>query len=156
LIETLHSFYLVVSTDAVSVVDWDWTFEAPIPAVIQFPWFMADIPGWHNDGTIAGDDFEEERCFLTQALRSKEQSTFGNNFLSNLLVDARERQRFQSAINHRDVHLDYIKSDKRFQEAKLKDLRPTLEVFLVKHPQFQQWVSGFQQGISFRDLQSSL
>jgi hypothetical protein len=46
-----------------------------MPVVVQFPWFLADIPGWHNDGTIAGDDFEEDRCYLVRAFQNKEKLT---------------------------------------------------------------------------------
>lgn len=118
-----------------------------MPAVVQFPWFMAGIPGWHNDGTVAEDDFEEDRCYLVQAFRNSEKSTSADSILSSLLDSARERQVSQSAINCRDIHLEYVKSNRVFQEAKLEDLRPTLEAFLAKHPEFQQWVAGYQQSI---------
>lgn len=154
--KVLFSTGIVLRTYEASLLDWDWSFEAPMPAVVEFPWFLADIPGWHNDGTIAGDDFEKDRRFLVQAIQDKEKLASADNILSDLLLGARERQQFQSAVNYRDVHLEYIKSDKLFQEAKLKDLGPTLEAFVVKHPQFQQWISGFRQGMLFRDIQLSL
>ncbi|THY80950.1 hypothetical protein D6C93_09723, partial [Aureobasidium pullulans] len=87
-----------------SVVDWDWTFEAPLPAVVQYPWFIADVPGWHNDGVELGETFEHNRDYLVTMLKVKEEATRKIDTVSILLGQASERQRFQSAISYRDIH----------------------------------------------------
>ncbi|KEQ96676.1 hypothetical protein AUEXF2481DRAFT_650227 [Aureobasidium subglaciale EXF-2481] len=57
-----------------SVIDWDWTFEAPLPAVIQYPWFIADVLGWHNDSVEPGETFEYDRDYLIEAPKAKEKA----------------------------------------------------------------------------------
>ena len=121
-------------TPNASVVDWDWTFEAPLPAIVQFPWFIADVPGWHNDGTSPGDSFRQNRDYLVQTLKTAEMSETGSDKLSVLLASARERQIFQSAINFRDKHKESVAEDQKYQVARHKDVRGELEAFLVKHP----------------------
>ncbi|CAD0095639.1 unnamed protein product, partial [Aureobasidium mustum] len=130
-----HRKFITTDTqDSTVVVDWDWAFEAPLPAIVQFPWFIADVPGWHNDGTSPGDSFRENRDYLVQTLRIAEMSKTGSDKLSILLASARERQIFQSAINFRDIHKEFVAGDQRFQVARKEDMRPELEAFLVKHP----------------------
>ncbi|THX71698.1 hypothetical protein D6D04_09407 [Aureobasidium pullulans] len=121
-----------------SVVDWDWTFEAPLPAVIQYPWFIADVPGWHNDGVELGETFEHNRDYLVKMLKVKEEATRKIDTVSTLLAQASERQRFQSAISYRDIHREYVVSDLVFLEAKSQDIRPQLEAFLMKHPELTE------------------
>ncbi|KAK6000665.1 hypothetical protein QM012_003390 [Aureobasidium pullulans] len=104
------------------VVDWDWTFEAPLPAVVQFPWFLADVPGWHNDGTSPGETFHNNRDYLVQAVRVRELSKTRSDKFSVLLASARQRQIFQSAINFRDVHKEFVSSNGEFQSRRHHDL----------------------------------
>ncbi|KAI5274689.1 hypothetical protein E4T47_02304 [Aureobasidium subglaciale] len=83
-----EAFELTGCAYGLRVVDWDWTFEAPLPAVIQFPWFMADIEGWHNEGTEVGESFEDDREYLVRAMSSIELPRFGKNSLATLLLGA--------------------------------------------------------------------
>ncbi|OAA80303.1 Protein kinase-like domain protein [Akanthomyces lecanii RCEF 1005] len=46
------------------VIDWDWAFVAPPPAVVHHPWFLADVPGWNNDGVSSHDRFTQDRAYL--------------------------------------------------------------------------------------------
>jgi hypothetical protein len=46
------------------VIDWDWMYVAPLPAAIHHPWFIADTPGWNNDGVRVGETFGEDRAYL--------------------------------------------------------------------------------------------
>ncbi|KAI5250183.1 hypothetical protein E4T43_00125 [Aureobasidium subglaciale] len=108
-----YNFMVNEAFELTGVVDWDWKFEAPLPAVIQFPWFMADIEGWHNEGTEVGESFEDDREYLVRAMSSIELPRFGKNSLATLLLGAGERQKFQSAINYRDIHNEFVESDGR-------------------------------------------
>ncbi|KAI5238321.1 hypothetical protein E4T42_09006 [Aureobasidium subglaciale] len=69
-----------------SVIDWDWTFEAPLPAVIQYPWFIADVLGWHNDSVEPGETFEYDRNYLIEAPKVKEKAISRVDTVSALLV----------------------------------------------------------------------
>ncbi|KEQ58823.1 uncharacterized protein M437DRAFT_58321 [Aureobasidium melanogenum CBS 110374] len=132
----MHALNIMVDErlELSGVVDWDWTFTAPLPAIVQFPWFLADVPGWHNEGTKPGETFHHSRDYLVQALRAAEMSANKSDRLTNLLASARERQIFQSAINCRDVHKAFVEEDRRFRGARGKDVRGELEAFLVIYP----------------------
>lgn len=61
-------------------------------------------------------------------------STTKTDKLANLLASARERQIFQSAINYRDIHKEFVEENERFHAARRKDVRVELEAFLVENP----------------------
>lgn len=110
---------------------------APLPAVVQFPWFLADIPGWHDDGTSVGETFELDRIYLVNAVKAREDSKRSDDTLSTFLATARERQMFQSAINYRDIHKEFVKSDAMLQVPRLRDITAELDGFLVKYPEYR-------------------
>lgn len=64
-------------------------------------------------------------------------SKTGSDNLSILLASAREWQIFQSAINYRDIHKEFVLSNERFQLARQQGMRPELEAFLVKYPELR-------------------
>jgi hypothetical protein len=103
--------------------------------VVQFPWFLADVPGWHNDGVKVGETFAHNRDYLVKALEKREQSAERDSTLSTLLANARERQIFQSAITYKDIHGEFITTDKSFQVARDLGIRRELEAYLVEHPE---------------------
>lgn len=106
--------------------------------MVQYPWFIADVPGWHNDGVELGETFEHNRDYLVTMLKVKEEATRKIDTVSILLGQASERQKFQSAISYRDIHKEYVVSDPVFLEAKSEDIRPQLEAFLMKHPELKE------------------
>ncbi|KAL5333103.1 hypothetical protein BJX70DRAFT_382029 [Aspergillus crustosus] len=81
------------------VIDWDWMSVAPLPAIIHHPWFIADIPGWNNDGVSKGESFGVDRRYLANLIREKEISQHLPLTVSTLLSDSGKRLFFQSAFH---------------------------------------------------------
>ncbi|PGH11430.1 hypothetical protein AJ80_07108 [Polytolypa hystricis UAMH7299] len=107
------------------VVDWDWIYIAPIPAVIHHPWFIADVPGWNNDGVAVGETFEADRLYLENRIREKEgeiaqQQQQSVNKVSDLLSDSAERLFFQSAFHFKGIYEIFVKLDCVRREDNLK------------------------------------
>ncbi|KAJ5109392.1 hypothetical protein N7456_006067 [Penicillium angulare] len=61
----LHAHNIMRSDDfhLTGVIDWDWMSVAPLPAIIHHPWFIADIPGWNNQGVA--EDIAKEHAAET-------------------------------------------------------------------------------------------
>ncbi|KAJ6066891.1 uncharacterized protein N7446_003928 [Penicillium canescens] len=69
-----HNVMINDDFNLTGVIDWDWMSVAPLPAIINHPWFIADIPGWNNDGVANGESFKEDRTYLENAIKKKELS----------------------------------------------------------------------------------
>ncbi|KAJ5765722.1 hypothetical protein N7520_005281 [Penicillium odoratum] len=97
----LNAYNIMTNEDLsiTGVVDWDWTSVAPLPAIIHHPWFMADIPGWNNDGVSDGENFLDDRLSLQDFVRRKEISQKLPLTVSTLLKDSGKRLYFQSAFH---------------------------------------------------------
>ena len=128
----------IISLTQSSVVDWDWAYTAPLPAVVQFPWFIADVPGWHNDGVSVADTFKKDRIYLVEALRRKEDAQNRGNALSELLSTSRERQIFQASIHFRDIHAEFVKSAFESQPIPLQAVKFELGLFVKRYPEFRK------------------
>ncbi|KAJ5083023.1 hypothetical protein N7532_012066 [Penicillium argentinense] len=62
-----HNIMVDSSLRVTGVIDWDWLYLAPLPAVIHHPWFIADVPGWKKDWNHDGQTFEWDREYLELA-----------------------------------------------------------------------------------------
>lgn len=130
------------------VIDWDWISVAPLPAVIHHPWFIADIPGWHNEGVIEEESFTEDRFFLENAMKKKEISQHLSAKVSTLLRDSGKRLFFQFAFHFRDIHEMFVKIHCTWTEPNLKAAKSQLEAVLMLHPELE----GMQEVQRVKDL----
>lgn len=90
------------------MIDWDWLSVAPLPALIHHPWFIADIPGWHNEGVEDGVEFAKDRQFLEDSIRRREIEANMKPTISSLLRESGKRFFFQSAFHFRDIHMRFV------------------------------------------------
>lgn len=119
------------------MVDWDWMFLAPLPAIVHHPWFIADIRGWHNDGVKDGDTFTEDRLFLENAIKTKEISQNLPLKISELLTGSEMRLFFQSALHYKDIHFNFVKLHCPRTKANLLAAKAQLAVALDLHPELE-------------------
>ncbi|KAB8356541.1 hypothetical protein FH972_024124 [Carpinus fangiana] len=112
------------------VVDWDWAYYAPLAGVVQYPWFLADIPGWHNDGVGDDETFESDRFFLEQAIRRQAPSNTFALQIADLLRTSKERHFFQSAFHIVAVHKEFVSRYCARSPANLIAARNSLKEFL--------------------------
>jgi hypothetical protein len=119
------------------MVDWDWMFTAPLPAIIYHPWFIADIPGWNNDGVAEGERFTEDRCFLETAVRKKEISQKLPLTVSTLLRDSGRRFFFQAAFHNKDIHHKFVEMHCELTEENIAAARTQLDVALRLYPEMR-------------------
>lgn len=124
------------------VIDWDWISTAPLPAVVHQPWFIANIPGWHNEGVEEGNDFAEDRLYLEDSLRKKELERNMPPTVSTLLRDSRERLFFQSAFHFRDIHMKFVQMYCMLTESTRRAAREQLDVGLKLYPEL-----GGEEGV---------
>jgi hypothetical protein len=67
---------------------------APLPAIIHHPWFIADIPGWNNEGVAEGEEFSEDHLYLEDQIILKEVAKSLPPTVSTLLRDSGRRMFF--------------------------------------------------------------
>ncbi|WEW59312.1 hypothetical protein PRK78_004781 [Emydomyces testavorans] len=99
-----------------SVVDWDNSRLAPLPSAIQHPLFIADIPGWRNDGVSEGMTFEEDREYLENAVGKLDASSQNPGRIAHLLRTSFERQFLEMSLHNRRINDEYIQQ--RFDNTK--------------------------------------
>lgn len=116
------------------VIDWDWMYVAPLPAIIHHPWFIADIPGWNNAGVAEGESFPEDRLYLENLIRAKESSQHLPPTISTLLCDSGKRMFFQSAFHCKGIHERFVKAHCPHTEENMKAAKLQLEAALSLYP----------------------
>ncbi|KAJ6019504.1 hypothetical protein N7522_001571 [Penicillium canescens] len=130
-----HNVMINDDFNLTGVIDWDWMSVAPLPAIINHPWFIADIPGWNNDGVANGESFKEDRTYLENAIKKKELSRHLPLTVSTLLSDSGTRLFFQSAFHFRDIHEKFVKMHCPRTEKNIKSARSQLDTVLRLYPE---------------------
>ncbi|KAJ5925016.1 hypothetical protein N7454_007655 [Penicillium verhagenii] len=116
------------------VIDWDWMYAAPLPAVINHPWFIADIPGWNNFGVEDGETFENDRIFLENAIKQKETERQMSCTVSMLLRDSGKRFFFQSAFHYQGIHEEFVGMHCTRTEDNMRAAASQLDIVLDLYP----------------------
>ncbi|KAJ5228420.1 hypothetical protein N7489_009128 [Penicillium chrysogenum] len=116
------------------VIDWDWMYMAPLPAAIHHPWFIADTPGWNNDGVRVGETFGEDRAYLEAAIERLERLRGLPHTVSALLRGSGERLLFQSAFHFQGIHERFVEANCHWTERHLKSARSELDTVLHLYP----------------------
>lgn len=129
--------YSTIITDMLDyrVVDWDWMSVAPLPAIIHHPWFIADIPGWNNDGISESESFEADRRYLEESIRQKEVLQHLPLTVSILLSDSGRRLLFQSAFHFKGIHEEFVKMHCSWTEENIRAAMPQLDAVLRLYPE---------------------
>ncbi|KAE8353818.1 hypothetical protein BDV28DRAFT_147755 [Aspergillus coremiiformis] len=132
----LHAYNIMRSDDfyLTGVIDWDWMYVAPLPAIVHHPWFIADIPGWNNDGVAEGENFTEDRLYLENLIRMKESSQHLPRTISTLLGDSGKRLFFQSAFHYKGIHERFVKMHCPKSENNIRAAKLQLEAVLSLYP----------------------
>ena len=117
------------------VIDWDWMSIGPLPAIIHHPWFIADVPGWNNDGVVEGESFEEGRLYLENAIKKREISRYLPLTVSTLLSDSGKRLSFQSAFHFRGIYERFVKMHCPRTEENITAARSQLDTVLRLYPE---------------------
>ncbi|GIJ99200.1 hypothetical protein Aspvir_001326 [Aspergillus viridinutans] len=117
------------------VIDWDWMSVAPLPAIIHHPWFIADIPGWNNDGVAEGESFAVDRLYLENSIRKKEISQHLPRTVSTLLSDSGKRLFFQSAFHFKDIHEEFVRMHCPWTEKNIRAAKSQLDTVLCLYPE---------------------
>ncbi|KAJ5567163.1 hypothetical protein N7535_006469 [Penicillium sp. DV-2018c] len=133
----LNAFNVMINDDfnLTGVIDWDWMYVAPLPAVIHHPWFIADIPGWNNVGVANAESFEEDRAYLENAVKKREISRHLPLTVSTLLRDSGKRLFFQSAFHVRGIHEMFVTMHCPRTEENIKAARSQLDIVLRLYPE---------------------
>lgn len=87
------------------MIDWDMAELVPGPAAIQYPRFMADVPG---DTMRVGPEsvsYEEERQYYLKAIESLGQERPSTTRVLELLESSSPRQYFELSLWHPAVDL---------------------------------------------------
>ncbi|KAJ6021254.1 hypothetical protein N7540_006758 [Penicillium herquei] len=117
------------------ILDWDWMFVAPLPAIIHHPWFIADIPGWKNDGVEEGESFAEDQIYLENLIRMKEASLRLPPTISTLLCGSGKRLFFQSAFHYKEIHESFVKANCPRTEGNIRAAKLQFEAVLSLYPE---------------------
>lgn len=117
------------------IIDWDKAQIVPSPAAVQHPLFIADIPGWRNDGVIEGMTFEEDREYLEGAMRdiaARSDSPIAQQVVT-LLATSFERQFFELSLRNKVINEEYVRQ--RLKNRKFDDnvVLRQLEDFLLSY-----------------------
>ncbi|KAF4211368.1 hypothetical protein CNMCM8980_004357 [Aspergillus fumigatiaffinis] len=117
------------------VIDWDWMSVAPLPAIIHHPWFIADIPGWKNDGVSECENFGVDRRYLENSIREKEISQHLPLTVSTLLSGSGKRLFFQSAFHFKSIHEEFVRMHCPWTEKNIRVARSQLDTVLRLYPE---------------------
>jgi hypothetical protein len=109
-------------------------YVAPLPAAIHHPWFIADTPGWNNDGVRVGETFGEDRAYLEAAIERLERLRGLPHTVSALLRGSGERLFFQSAFHFQGIHERFVEANCHWTERHLKSARSELDTVLHLYP----------------------
>lgn len=115
---------------------------APLPAIIHHPWFIADIPGWNNDGVAEGESFAADRLYLEDSMKKKEISQRLPLTISTLLSNSGKRLFFQSAFHCKGIHEEFVRMHCALTEENIRAARSQLDTFLRLYPEL-----GGEEGV---------
>ena len=126
------------------MIDWDWVSFAPLPAIVHHPWFIADIPGWNNEGITEGESFREDRLYLENTIKKMETSQHLPSKVSTLLYGSKERLFFQSAFHFKGIYKQFVKLHCPRTEENLIAAKLQLDMVLAIYPEWEtmQGVKG--------------
>lgn len=113
-------------------------YEAPQPAIIHHPWFIADVPGWNNDGVSPGDEFSEDRAYLETSIAQKEALLQQPGTVSHLLRSSPSRFFFQSAFHFKGVHEKFVDKYCARSKENLGAAAEQLEAVMALYPELAE------------------
>lgn len=120
------------------MIDWEWAFVAPLPAVIHHPWLLANVPGCKNTGVAGQEDFAEDRAYLEDEIAKKEKAKGLPPKLSGLLRNSGARLFFQSAFHVKGVHEQFVAMHCQRTEKNLEAAKEQLEIVMKLFPDLEE------------------
>nr|POE54899.1 hypothetical protein CFP56_64572 [Quercus suber] len=114
-----------------SVIDWDTVSLVPTPAAIQFPVFMANIPGFLDADISASTDFINDRLYLEQRMRGMSPD---GEMIADMLSNSCEREFFEMSLRNKRINAEYIRLNAGDGSFDQTTLGSQLEEFLLKNP----------------------
>lgn len=120
------------------MIDWEWAFVAPLPAVIHHPWLLANVPGWGSTGVAGHEDFAEDRAHLEDEIAKKEKLRGLPQTVSGLLRSSGARFFFQSAFHVKGVHEQFVAMHCQRTEKNLDAAKAQLDIIVKIYPDLEQ------------------
>lgn len=130
------------------MIDWDWAFVAPLPAVIHHLWLLANVPGWNNTGVTSHEDFAEDRAYLEDEIANREKSRKLPPTVSRLLRNSGARLFFQSAFHFKGIHERFVATHCQRTQKSLEAAEMQLDVVMQTHPDLKQAALELMVGMS--------
>jgi hypothetical protein len=118
------------------VIDWDFVQVTPLMTAVQHPLFIADIPGWHNDGVKEGETFEDDRRYLVEVMAREEQRRKMDSSRSHMLKDSSGRQFFEASLHNREISRKYIERYIQRTDKALLTAQMELDRFIERNKDF--------------------
>ncbi|KAK3693266.1 hypothetical protein B0T22DRAFT_504842 [Podospora appendiculata] len=128
------------------VIDWDTAHTVPLAAAVQHPLFIADIPGWLNDGVPPDMTFEDDRVMLesiVHRLSTTSPSPIAKE-VPALLRTSRERQFFEMSLRNKQINAEYTREKLVPSSINKTMALQNLAEFLESNPDLQK-DPGIQQ-----------
>ncbi|KAK3376724.1 hypothetical protein B0T24DRAFT_677593 [Lasiosphaeria ovina] len=128
------------------VIDWDTAHTVPLAAAVQHPLFIADIPGWLNDGVPPDMTFEDDRVMLesiVHRLSTTSPSPIAKE-VPALLRTSRERQFFEMSLRNKQINAEYTREKLVPSSINKTMALRNLAEFLESNPDLQK-DPGIQQ-----------
>ena len=119
------------------VIDWDYAFIAPLPSVVQYPLFIANIPGLPNNIAKDGMNVEEQKLYFLQAIRKLEVTRGLDYTISQLLRDSWARQFFERSLHIESVNEQFNKMHSGRTRKHREIARAQLEEFLAMNSDYR-------------------
>ncbi|KAF2220148.1 hypothetical protein BDZ85DRAFT_284581 [Elsinoe ampelina] len=116
------------------IIDWDTARVVPAAAAVQHPLFIANVPGWLNDGCEEHEDFADDRRYLEDAMRELDGGSITAVRLASMLQTSRERQIFEMSLSNARINQEYVDRELRSFDADYQALSRHLNVFLECEP----------------------
>lgn len=91
----------------VSVIDWDFTFAAPLQKAVTFPKLIENVPGAAPPDIpeqLAYLDFSADKSYFLRILAAKETEKRESTSIAKLMGDSSERNFFEMSLHRAPVH----------------------------------------------------
>lgn len=102
---------------------------------MHHPWFLADVPGWNNEGVGPDGEFSDDRRYLETVIARREVLTGVSSTVSILLHNSTERLYFQSAFHYKGIHERFVQGHCSRTKENLEAAKLELESVIACHPE---------------------
>lgn len=122
------------------MIDWDFTFAAPLQKAATFPKLIENVPGGAPPKIpekLAYLDFSADKAFFLDVLTKKEQEKRGTSYIARLMEGSSERNFFETSLHRAPVHEEFVRKFCKLSLENINAASDEMNNFLATNQQFR-------------------